>query len=220
MALPADHADAPVPVGPPELSDDDYRREVLGHADPATDAAIEQELVAKAATLGIPLPAPRCPAPVDEPGASSGDESAPTRLSRHGRSASTGSDSTATTDLTSHFPTAVPATLSESTTPIPPRLTLTRRRSKSLTFSHYEKYLSHLDPALNQPKFAVAATATSRHERNKDPDAAAGACVEGWKRKDVVLDLKRRLTTRFRRRKPPAPSSHTVSVTPLTNPPP
>lgn len=204
MALPADHADAPVPVRAPELSDDDYRREVLGHADPATDAAIEQELVARAATLGIQLPAPRCPTPVDEPGASSGDESAPTRLSRHGRSASTGSDSTTTTELTSH----IPATLSESAMPIPPRLTLTRRRSKSLTFSHYEKYLSHLDPALNQPKFAVAATATSRHERNKDPAAAAGA--EGWKRKDVVNNLKRRITTRFRRRKPPAPSSHTM----------
>ena len=209
MALPADQADAPAPAGPPELSDDDYRREVLGHPDKATDAAIEQELVAKAATLGIPLPAPRCPTPADEPGGSSGDESARTPAPRHGRSTSTGSNSTTTTELTSHFPAAIPATLSESIMPLPPRIaTLTRRRSKSLTFSHYEKYLSHLDPALNQPKFAVAATATSRHERNKNPAVVAG--VEGWKRKDVVGDLKRRITTRFRRRKPPAPSSYAV----------
>jgi hypothetical protein len=45
-----------------------------------------------------------------------------------------------------------------------PEKVVTRRRSKSLSFSQYEKYLTQLDPNLKQPKFLK--------ESPPEPDAA------------------------------------------------
>jgi len=189
---PADQADAP--ARPPELIDLDYFREVLHLPDGATDADIEQKLVTKAGELGIQLPISRCSTAEEQN--VSGDESARTIVSNHGRTASTSSNGSANTGLTSqtsYLSTVIPATLTETT-----NLVVTRRRSKSLTFSHYEKYLSHLDPALSQPKFLGQHTARSERPRN--------GMLSADRRKLVVKDLKRTITRRLRKRKQSLPS--------------
>jgi hypothetical protein len=196
---PADQADAPA-GRPPELIDLDYFREVLRLPDSATEADIEEKLITKAGELGIQLPVSRC-STTEEPNGS-GDESARTVVSNHGRTASTSSNGSATTGLTSqtsHPSTVIPATLTETT-----NLVVTRRRSKSLTFSHYEKYLSHLDPALSQPKFLGQHAARSERSRN--------GMLSADKRRLVVKDLKRTITRRLRKRKQSSSSSSSLAI--------
>ncbi|KAK0633191.1 hypothetical protein B0T14DRAFT_57106 [Immersiella caudata] len=172
MAFPA-LSPADAATRPPELIDVDYFREVLRLPEGATDADIEEKLVSKAGELGIQLPVSRS-STVEEHNVS-GDESARTVVSHHGRTASTSSNVSANTELTSQTSH------------------LARRRSKSLTFSHYEKYLSHLDPALSQPKFIGQHAAKAERPKN----GMAGAD----KRRLVVKDLKRTITRRLRKRK-------------------
>ncbi|KAK0655877.1 hypothetical protein B0T16DRAFT_292868, partial [Cercophora newfieldiana] len=174
---------------PPELIDLDYFREVLRLPEGTTAADIEVKLATKANELGIQLPVSRCSTAEEQN--VSGDESARTVVSNHGRTASTSSNGSANTGLTSqtsHPSTVIPATLTEST-----NVVVTRRRSKSLTFSHYEKYLSHLDPNLSQPKFLGQHAARSERPKN--------GMLGADKRRLAVKDLKRTITRRLRRRK-------------------
>jgi len=173
----------------PELNDADYFRRVLCFPDGASDIDVEKTLLARAAALGLEIPITA--EPLTEEPTSSSDESGPTVVSHHGRNASTSSNGTAGTGLTSqtsHRSTAILATLTE-----PTNVAATRRRSKSLTFSQYEKYVSQLDPALNQPRFHSPHKARSGRPRNMFTNAV--------KRKGIVKDLKRTLTTKLRRRK-------------------
>lgn len=187
-AGPADVANRP----PPELNDADYAREVLGCADERTEAALDEALATKAAGLGISLPLPRTPTPreanafdVDAADAGAGG-------SQHGRSASTSSNETTASGLTSqtsHRSQVIPATLTETTN------VTSRRRSKSLSFSQYEKYLSHVDPtaAAHQPKFLNPA-ASGRSEWPGSP-------LIGTSRRKSVRDLKRTIASKLRRRR-------------------
>lgn len=182
---PAGQADVPAR---PELDDADYFRQVLCLSDSASDIDVEKGLVARATALGLEIPATAEPA-VEE-ATSSSDESGPTIISHHGRNTSTSSNGTTGTGLTSqtsHRSTAIPTTLVESA-----NTSATRRRSKSLTFSQYEKYVSQLDPALNQPKFHSPHKARSGRPRNVFTSAV--------RRKGIVKDLKRTLTTKLGRR--------------------
>ncbi|KAK3695460.1 hypothetical protein B0T22DRAFT_107483 [Podospora appendiculata] len=170
-------------------ADADYMREVLGYTDGRTEADTEHELVEKATALGIRLPISRPSTTAKKP-TTTGVESADTLVSQHGRTASTsshGTTSTALTSQTSHRSTVIPATLTESTN------LASRRRSKSLNFSYYDKYLSHTDPTLHQPKFL--------HQPPVRPERAAGLLISAGTRKSV-RDLKRSISVRLRRRRP------------------
>lgn len=185
---PADLADTQV-VASHEFGDADYIREVLGRPATAAETDIEQELVAKAAALGIELPISATRFTAIEP-------SSPTAVSsdaldlQHGRTVSTGSNETAVCRVesnASHQSTVMPATLTESPG---------RRRSRSLSFSQYEKYLSQVDPALDQPKFL----------RSKG-DKTAGVVIKSTSRKGVK-GFTRSLANRLRRKRP-APAANT-----------
>ncbi|KAK3394052.1 hypothetical protein B0H63DRAFT_33508 [Podospora didyma] len=189
----------------PELDEADYMREVLEQSTGRTEAEVELELAARVAILGIELPLtgyqPTSAAPLD----ASTAESADTSVSRHGRTASTSSNGTTNTALTaltsqtSRQSILIPATLTESTNLV------SRRRSKSLTFSHYDKYLSHLshvNPALDQPTF------TNIHADR--PERLTSIIIRASTRKGV-RDLRRSLTNRLKKRSP-IPSSLTAAI--------
>jgi len=184
---PADQADN-LPVRAPELLDADYFREVLRLPDGATDADIEHKLATRATELGIQRPVSRF-STVEEQN-TSGDASPHTAVSNHGRTSSTSSSGSTNTALTSQISSSkvIPATLTESA-----NLVVTRKRSKTLTFSHYEKYLSHLDPALSQPKFIGPHAAKTERPGN--------GVFSADRRKLVVQDFKRTLARRLRKRK-------------------
>ncbi|KAK4199696.1 hypothetical protein QBC40DRAFT_78957 [Triangularia verruculosa] len=183
------------PVGPPELSDADYLREVLGQPNGRTEQDIELELVEKAAALGIELPIEGARLTVEEPPRSSAEEvSGDTFTRRHGRTVSTSSNETVNSGLTSRtsrHSIVLPATLTESSA--------ARRRSRSLTFSQYEKYLGQIDPALDQPKFL--------RPHPEKTERSVGILVRSGTRKGVK-DLKRSITSRLKRRRA-TPSSRT-----------
>jgi hypothetical protein len=68
-----------------------------------------------------------------------------------------------------------------------------RRRSRSLSFSQYDKYLSQIDPALDQPKFL-------RPNSNKT-EWSAGIVIKSGTRKGVK-GFTRSIANRLRRRRP------------------
>ncbi|KAK0666324.1 hypothetical protein QBC41DRAFT_153610 [Cercophora samala] len=207
MALPTSNTLSPIVVnspvvspvitgGPPELSDIDYLREVLGQQQPngKTEADIELELVGKAVALGIELPI-EGGGTVEEPlsGISADEESDDTFTRQHGRTVSTSSNETVNSGFGSHasrHSIVLPATLTESAA---------RRRSRSLTFSQYEKYLGQINPALDQPKFM-----RPQHDKT---ERSVGILVRSGTRKGV-RDLKRSITSRLKRRRA-TPSSLT-----------
>ncbi|KAK0718812.1 hypothetical protein B0T21DRAFT_56571 [Apiosordaria backusii] len=196
MALPTlspiVNSNSPVsPVGPPELSDIDYLREVLGQPNGRTEEDIELELVTKASALGIELPIEGARLTIEE--SASADESDDTFTRQHGRTVSTSSNGTVNSGFTSHasrHSIVLPATLTESAA---------RRRSRSLTFSQYEKYLGQIDPALDQPKFL--------RPNPEKTERSMGILVRSGTRKGVK-DLKRSITSRLKRRRA-TPSSLT-----------
>src|SRR3569833_2049513 len=131
----AAEADPPAPADgapqPPELSEAGYLREVLHLTARQTEADVVDELIAKASALGIATASrPSTPGKAD---ISSAD-----------------SDASASTALTSPSIHGAPALE-------PPSPALRRRRSKSLSFSQYDKYLAQVDPNLEQPKFRLEA---------------------------------------------------------------
>ncbi|KAK4218824.1 hypothetical protein QBC37DRAFT_179111 [Rhypophila decipiens] len=174
---------------PPELSEADYVREVLGSRDGSGEADMHEALVAKAASLQIELPLPGRPPTANAPNASD-SEFADTVVSQHGRTASTSSRETTGSGLTSqtsYRSTVIPATLTESTN------VTSRRRSKGLSFSQYEKYLSQVDPTANLPKFL--------NQPTTKPEWPIPAALIATGRKTSVREIKRTIAGKLRRKR-------------------
>ncbi|KAL2017055.1 hypothetical protein VTK56DRAFT_2628 [Thermocarpiscus australiensis] len=170
---------------PPELEDADYLRQVLGQPDGTNETDIEREMMAKAAALGVEMPISRRPNALDPNGPTG--ESAGTLVLQHRRDLSTGSNEVVNSRPTSrvlHRPTSVPAELTEA---------LMRKRSRSLSFSQYDKYLSQVDPALDESKFL-------RPNRDRTEWAAGIVIKSGAKR--GVRGLARSITNVLRKVRP------------------
>ncbi|KAL2132038.1 hypothetical protein VTI74DRAFT_4297 [Chaetomium olivicolor] len=176
-------------VVPPELKDDSsYIGEVLGQPGVATEEDIEQELAAKAVALGIELPVSGRHR--NTPVHSSPDPEYAETLVQHSRTVSTGSDVTADTLVT--------AQTSDNTT-IPPSSPTTeglgRRRARTLSFSQYDRYISQIDPTLDQ-KFI---------SNEKSEWKADVAVKPGTKR--GVMGFTRSLASKLRGKRKPAPNA-------------
>ncbi|KAH6855024.1 hypothetical protein B0I37DRAFT_305567 [Chaetomium sp. MPI-CAGE-AT-0009] len=173
-------------VGLPELKDAEYVREVLNRSDGATESDIEQELVLRAAALRIELPTSRRPS-AQEHGIAAGRfiEAAPQHRSRAGSAGSGETTGTVMTSRTTDQAPATPVTLAEA------RM---RKRSSTLSFSQYEKYISQVDPALVQPKFP-------RPTRAENSEWKGGILVKSG-RKGGVRGFTRSIAARLKRRKP------------------
>ncbi|KAK4102225.1 hypothetical protein N658DRAFT_423975 [Parathielavia hyrcaniae] len=179
-------------AAPPELCDADYVRGVLNACDGETEADLEQRLMAKAAALGIE-PAglagaqeekeeeeqePIVGSPLDANGALA-----------HARTGSGDSDGAAHDGIG-------PQTLDHAT--VTTRAALVeisaRRRSRSLSFSLYERYVSHVDPAIAQPKLLRPA--------NDRSEWSAGVVVVSATKRGA-RSLTRSIRARLRRKRPP-----------------
>jgi hypothetical protein len=170
----------------PELDGADYVRQVLNQSDGATEVDIDQELMAKAAALGIELPISRRSSTQDQrsPGSNSGDAS----NLQHTRTVSVGSGQHANMGPASQ-------TSNRATADSPPTLTeaLDRRRPESLSFSQYDKYIEQADLVLDQPKFVKPNRQKARW--------SAGSMARPGSRKRVMV-FTRGLVMRLRRRGP------------------
>ncbi|KAK3310828.1 uncharacterized protein B0T15DRAFT_51304 [Chaetomium strumarium] len=172
-------------IRPPELDAADYISQVLNRSDGATEADIDQELIAKAVALGVELPISRRNSAQEPrgPGSDSGD----TPNLQHTRTASVGLSQTADMDLASQTSNRAPAAATMLTE------TSDRRRPKSLSFSQYDRYIRQVDPALDQPKFL-------KPNRQK-PRWSTGARTKSGSRKGVMV-FTRSLARRLRKRGP------------------
>ncbi|ORY67309.1 uncharacterized protein BCR38DRAFT_337342 [Pseudomassariella vexata] len=140
------HGHAPLVDGtPPELVEADFLSEVLQvQADDAE--SFLDDLLDKAARLGISLSRPSTAlSTADKPTGynTSGADSSVTLDTSHARTTSTGSQRSVSTTLTA--PSSTDGNI------------LRHKTSRSLTFAQYEKYLSQINPNLNQPKFLADA---------------------------------------------------------------
>lgn len=114
-------------------------------ADKTSEDDLDDELTQRAAALGISIP------PVTPTSSSNhGADSDTTAFSSHARNTSTGSKDTADTAFSSQ-PSS--PTLDRSAHNNPNLAPSPRARSRSLTFSQYDKYLAQVEPNLHQPKF-------------------------------------------------------------------
>lgn len=169
----------------PELADADYIREVLAGPDGVTEADLEHELVSRAVALGIEWSISGR-SNTHEQGTPAGgylDELA----SQQARAVSAGSDGTADVGVT------CPASDHETAAPPTPTDVSARRRSRSLSFSQYERYISQVDPALDQPKFLGPA-------HGKSEGTAGNGAKPGTKW--GVKDFTRSIAARLKRRRP------------------
>lgn len=173
-----------------EPGDADYAREVFGRTDGATEEDIEKELVAKASALGMKLPLsakPSTQVPTAHPG-----DSQETLALPAGRAASAWTNETAVSRPASHTSQqsgSRPATSTASTQG--------RTESRSLSFSQYDKYLSQVDPALDQPKLV---------RPNPTRTARPAGIVARPDTKTGVKSFTRSIANKLRRRRaaPPA----------------
>lgn len=157
---------------PPELDDAEYVSEVLRLQEGQTEEALDAMILREAESLGVPTTRPR-PVPETASAASSTSQ-ATASASRHGRNGSTATNETASTALTAYSTAndAVPpwstvitsTTISSNSFLANPSSAdasnpgaVAQKRSKSLSFSQYDKYLAKLDPSVSltvsQPKF-------------------------------------------------------------------
>ncbi|KAH6628454.1 hypothetical protein F5144DRAFT_654879, partial [Chaetomium tenue] len=179
-------------TGLPELKDAEYVREVLGRSDGATESDIEQELVSRAAALRIDLPTSRRPSTQDHRIAAGRFlETPPLQRSRAG---SVVSARTAQSIMTSRTADQPPTTATATTTPGLPVEISTKRKSRPLSFSQYEKYISQVDPALIQLKLS-GRTPIERAERT------GGGLVKSRTKKGV-RGFTRSIAARLRGRRP------------------
>lgn len=198
----ADPADNPT-NSPPELSDADYLRQVLlvQPGDNRSEGDIDRELIEKASVLGVELPiGTRLDDGDDDDGGpnyTSAAESDDTLIIQHGRTISTSSNATSNSGLTSRQSAVIPATLTESAT--------ARRRSRSLTFSHYEKYLGQINQALDQPRF--------QRPNAEKTERYGGLLRRSGSTRKGVQELKRSITNRLKKRKPNPSSATPMQVT-------
>ncbi|KAK8122506.1 hypothetical protein PG984_011176 [Apiospora sp. TS-2023a] len=164
MALPAVSkpalAETPHPspadgTAPPELSDADFLSQVLQTRADNTERWLD-DLINKAASLGISISRPSTAlSAAAEPSNFRTAESSVTLETSHTRTASTGSNGSSSTAMTSDDDNH------QQLSPQKPNINnnnngiLTRRRSRTLTFAQYDKYLAQINPNINQPKFLL-----------------------------------------------------------------
>ncbi|OHF03436.1 IBR domain-containing protein [Colletotrichum orchidophilum] len=138
-----DIARLPPVMTTPEDGEAEYSAQVLRLSSQRSEAIVEEELLAKATALGISTSR----FSHDKRNTSSAESQTSTIATQHVRTFSTASRGSASTTLTSHPSlNAVPIAAD-----VPPQ-SLARKRSKSLSFSQYDKYLSQIDPNMHQPK--------------------------------------------------------------------
>lgn len=149
----------------PELAEADFFSQVF-RVTPDNSATIIDSLLAQAVSLGIPVSRPhattsttdnkhiasnRCGAGPDASHASHADSD-----TSHERSASTETKSSASATLTS---AASDDNYHDSTANA-----LSRKRSRTLAFSQYDKFLAQVDPSLDQPKPSNLPPPPERHK--------------------------------------------------------
>jgi hypothetical protein len=123
------NADAAVPA---EYNDDEYFFEVLQLKQDQSEALLDEKLAQEAERLGITIPKP---ATANSQDGNSICESAPTEFSNHARTASSGSQGSVSTDITSR---SSDEHLDNSAALHPKKPSVSRR---SLSFTEYDKYL-------------------------------------------------------------------------------
>ncbi|KAH6646917.1 hypothetical protein BKA67DRAFT_595096 [Truncatella angustata] len=173
----------------PELAEADFLSQVF-QVTPDSSATIVEDLIKKAASLGIAVPrSSNVFASADTHATrntSSADSSATSNTS-HARTASAESKCSASTTLTSADDYIEPAPNA-----------LTCKRSRTLAFSQYDKYLSQVDPNLGQPKVIHIPPPTKRH--HSSPSLFSISTRKGY------LDIRDRiLWLRGRRKTSPFP---------------
>lgn len=174
-----------------ELDDADYVADVLQPGDKTSEEEIEEELTQRATTLGISIP-PAIPIASSNHGA----DSDITAFSSHARNTSTGSNETADTAFSSQ-PSSPTVDRSSNSANLPPS---PRARSRSLTFSQYEKYLAQVEPTLNQPKFL----------KQLSPPADDVPSLFSIGTRKSVLSIKNGIKARVRWKKRPSVSTATM----------
>lgn len=184
-----DMARPPPLMTTPDDGEAEYRAQVLRLSSQRSEADVEEELVAKATALGIPTSR----FAHDKRNTSSAESQTSTIATQHVRTFSNASRDSASTTLTSHPSLhAVPIAAD-----VPPH-SLARKRSKSLSFSQYDKYLSQIDPNIHQPKIQKAPPAiphdTTAHSlfsvtsRRSYFSIKEGIRKIRWKRKSGLLE--------------------------------
>ncbi|KAI1876176.1 uncharacterized protein JN550_001672 [Neoarthrinium moseri] len=172
-------------TAPPELAESSFFTEVL-QISPGDASAILDSLMARAASLGIAASRPSTAlSTAGQPNTSSTADPSVTLETSHARTASTGSKASVSTTLTSAF--------SDDGIPEPAANTVTRKRSRNLTFSYYDKYLAQVNPHLHQSKF-ISFPPTERH--NSTPSLFSVSS-----RKSYLAGLRHGLFKISRRRK-------------------
>ena len=179
---------ASIPV--PELSDAEYFTTVLRLLEDRSESQVEDELVAKANRLGISTPSDKR--------VTSSVESASTVATYHARTfsmLSVGSGSTALTNYSSLFG------------PPSPDLHLSSQRtSKDMNFSHYDRYLSIVDPHQNHHKFL---------KNSPQSDTTAQSIFSGKTKKSIFG--KSGFKIRWRKKTTPQPLEVMLWVNPISN---
>ncbi|KAK3395481.1 hypothetical protein B0T20DRAFT_36071 [Sordaria brevicollis] len=183
---PADLVGAVANSSPPELDESEYLHEVFGISTEnaiTTEAEIEKSLTEKASSLGIDVS--NITDKLGNPTATSARSSTLVSAQPCSTDSTTGTETAPGTDheFASNSSAAMPATLTQSTS---------RKRSNTVNFSQYDKYLTQLEPALHQPKFSNPAAPTRRPSHNI---FGFGGHFKG------VRELRRGLTGRLKRRK-------------------
>ena len=136
---------------PSELEEETYCHEVLQLDGNTTEFVLDEQFIQRAKALGISTSRPESPHG-DHP--TSATESTFTLASpaNHARTCSTSSTNSASTALTTHSSTAI-STAALRPSAVGTAASLTRRRSNSLSFSQYDKYLASIDTGIaTQPK--------------------------------------------------------------------
>lgn len=130
----------------PEDDEAEYLAQVLRLSTQMSEADVEEKLMAKATELGISTS--RLSA--QKRNTSSAESQASTTATQHVRTFSTASRDSASTTLTSHPSLNAISTAAAAADSSPNALV--RKRSKSLSFSQYDKYLSQIGPNIHQPR--------------------------------------------------------------------
>lgn len=174
---------------PPELSDQEYARVVLKEPPGRTEDDVERELLEATQAMGIDVFPPtttRPCTPVQLAAIGRTDSAEIATSPGHVRMRSCESNDSASTDHAEHSSNNSPSAMIETS----PSSTV-RTRAKTLSFSHYDKYLSQVDPNLSQPRFL--------------PQSPNGAGVEtttsgtlGESTRRGVRGIKRGLTQRLK----------------------
>lgn len=180
---------------PPELVEADFLTQVLQIKNPRTATWLD-DLITKAIGLGITVtrPSTALSASAGPNVESSTAESSVTLETNHTRTASSESNATLGTALTSDDEHHQHDLINNI---------LARKRSRTLTFSQYDKYLAQTNPNIAQPRFVASPTG--------DPEKATTSSLFSISTRKSYLGIRSGLTKIRRKRKAPsAPESFLV----------